>query len=1039
MPIRLISLVILLSSVNSFSASHADEPTTKEKNAVAVEAPLFGRITDELGAPVTDARLTLRGSQYLTAETDDEGRYAFLDLAEPGRYRLRIESQGWVGFADYREQIEIDVAFDRNTRKDLTLQRACQLKIKVVDEDNIPVIATVSSHSVQHDRFSKTIHYRTKKHGIATIGGIPRSKAKQIVFAESSGFALTHLYADVQDPTVVGEHTIVMKPGKTIRGKAVCSDGNPPAGWHIYSRPTWYKFGAPEKAAEIGKDGSFELTDVGDDPQNVLIKIPTSDGNSTAKFVLRDAVLTKLEQPINVKLDHPSPASLHYLTCNVRWIGKPADRGFAISGYCQDLDDRTDHFIKANAKQFKLGPMPAGIYRFRLDSGQIELMNLRGIKNLDKLDQVKVPNDEPIQIVVRAKGKPHLQGTVIDAATKKPITSFQMRVTKVKTLSGPNYVTGNEWEFFSDKNGQFFYDVPGPGVYYTRILADGYAIKQSIEVNTDETPDKMMEIALDKGMAVSGRVVDGDGNGVAEAKVRAVSLAGGSYGDDIREFVTDMGAVRTSETGEFKFEHLAKGYDQIRVDHDEYVYAVTSISIKEELKPVKIVLKEGATIQGTVYDQHGEPAKNEPIFFHKDYNFSGSGDDAPGLFAKTITDDDGRFTVKHIPERLVYISRDSRRGVQGLRRRAMKTSEGQMHTIDLGGTSKMTGQLRIDGQPLGDSRIKLTGDDSVFGQMAMYGNTDADGTFTLHGAPPGHWILYRGVIGSRGDWVRLCRVDVPVDGNVQLGTLNAPTGTLTLKFNSDLPLPAKIRVDLQQHNDVHDIGRTAARQVARKETTDPRVFQGVVPGDYDLEVNFDDFEIRKRVKIAPDDLNKEIEFESPIGKANVRVTLLNKDDKPSGATVRLWSADGLVSTRMKPQKDKDGNPCHEVTGLADGKYVIRSYFQQSGPVLGELEIVNGKDVTEVIKLPEKLTSPNVNLDFTVFDEQGVHVRAEIDVVSKDTMTVRQGGYARRQRLIVPKGSTFTAKIQVEGYETFEQEFESIEKHQSIEVVLKIAK
>ena len=77
-------------------------------------------------------------------------------------------------------------------------------------------------------------------------------------------------------------------------------------------------------------------------------------------------------------------------------------------------------------------------------------------------------------------------------------------------------------------------------------MADGYAMKQSVQVNTDETPDKMVEIALGKGVAVSGRVVDGDGNGVAKAKVRAVSLAGGSYGDDIREFVTDMGAVRTN-------------------------------------------------------------------------------------------------------------------------------------------------------------------------------------------------------------------------------------------------------------------------------------------------------------------------------------------------------------------------------------------------------------------------------------------------------------------------------------------------------------
>ena len=951
---------------------------------------------------------------------------------------MQIESQGWVGFSDYGEQIEIDVVSDRNTKKDLTLQRACKLKIKVVDENNTPLVATLFAHSVDHGRSSKSQNARTNRDGIATISGIPRSKAKQIVSAQSSGFAPIYVYADVEDPAVIGEHTIVMKPGKTIRGKAVCSDGNPPAGWHIYSRPNWRKFGPQSKGSKIGQDGSFELPDVGDDAQDIYIEFPSSDGTSRTRWVLRDAVLTKLKQPINVKLDHPSPKSMHYLTFKIRWIGKPAKRGLGIDSYCQDLDQHDTHFIKPDVKEFKLGPIPAGIYRFGSDSGQVELMNLRGIKNLDKLDQVKVPSDKPIQIVARTKGKPHLQGTVIDAATKKPITSFQMRITKVKTLSGPNYVTGNEWHRVNDDNGEFFRDVSGPGIYYTRILADGYAMKQSIEVNTDETPDKMAEIGLDKGMAVSGTVVDGDGNGVAAAKVRAVSLAGGSYGDDIREFVTDMGAVRANKQGEFTFRHLGKGYDQIRVDHEDYVYAVTSVSINDETKPLKFVLKQGATIQGTIYNSNGEPAKNAPLFFHKDSNFGGSGDDEPGLFAKTITAENGRFAVSHIPEKLVYVTRDDPWKIQGVARRAMMTSEGQTHTINLGGTSKLTGELRIDDEPLGDTRMKLTGGDPIFGQMVMYGKTQTDGSFTLRGAPPGHWILYRAVIGSR-DWVKVCSVDVPVDGDVMLGTLDAPTGTLTVKFKSDLPLPANLKVDLQQYSDVHATGRTAARLVARGETTDPHVFQGVVPGDYDLDIDFGDFEIRKRLKITPDDLGSSIELQAPTGKANVRVTLLNMDDKPSGVTVRLWSADRLANARMRTEKDKDGNPYHEFTGLADGKYVIRSYFSRSGPAIGELEIADGKDVTKVIKIPANLSAPNVNLDFTVFDEQGAYVRAEIKVFSEETHDVRQGDYSKAQRLVVPKGSTFKAKIHVEGYEPFEREFRDIERHGSIKVVLKSSK
>ena len=68
---RFFLLFALLGSVGPISAVGADEPSTEEKQAVeantddVVEARLFGRITDELGEPVTDARLTLRGKRVL--------------------------------------------------------------------------------------------------------------------------------------------------------------------------------------------------------------------------------------------------------------------------------------------------------------------------------------------------------------------------------------------------------------------------------------------------------------------------------------------------------------------------------------------------------------------------------------------------------------------------------------------------------------------------------------------------------------------------------------------------------------------------------------------------------------------------------------------------------------------------------------------------------------------------------------------------------------------------------------------------------------
>ena len=1032
---RLVAFAGIVALFGFVASTKADEPS-KNKNAIneaAEESPLFGRIIDETGKPVTDAQLTLNGPEYLKAKADQNGQYAFLAVKKPGVYRLRVVSRRWIGFSEYSEQIEIALDPGRNLQKDFTLQRACQINAKVADENGKPLVATLFSNAVATEDSNGMHETRTNIGGKATINGIKRSKSKYIVVARAKGYAPARAYVSV-DPDKVGECTIVLKAGKTIRGKVMCKDGNPAVGWTIIARPSWQKNAPRPSSAKIGEDGSFELHDVGIEKQNVSIKIPVSKHSWTTRTVMDGAVLDESE-PINATVNYPSPASMDYLTCKIRWIGKPV-RSFGISGYCQDLDHHISDFVESGPKEFKLGPMPKGMYRIRIDGSTIECMNLRGIKNLDTLDQVKVPNEKPLQIVLREKGKPHLQGKVIDSMTKKPIKSFHYRVTKVRTLSGPNYVTGDEWNLVSNEKGEFFVDVSGPGIYYTRILADGYAMKQSVEVNTDESPDKVVEVALEKGISVRGKVIDVAGKRVANAKVRAVSLAGGSYGNAIREFVTDMRAIQTDANGEFQFDHLSVGYDTIRVDHKDYVYARTSVRVKKDVDPLTIRLKTGATIQGTVYDHLGQPAANEPIYFHKDDNFIG-GDKKPGLFARTTTDDKGHFRVSRLPQTFVHLSRDNPWQASGVMRHAVKTRDGETHEVDMGGVDKITGRLLVNDAPLGNTRIKLTGDDSTFGKMVMYGVTATDGSFVLYGAPPGNWVLNRALIGSRGDWVKVRDVDVPAKGNVELGALNSLAGTLAVNFKTpnESKLPSKLRVELQQHSEIHDLGRKAAKLVARGDTTDPYVFESVVPGDYDLEVNYGKFEIRKRIRVEPNDLGKSIDCVVPSGNAKVQLTLLDAKNNPSGSTVCLWSADGMVKSVMQRKDNADGKPFHEVAELADGKYVVRSYFQRTGDSYCEIEVVDGKDVIKEVKLPEKWNSPDVNLMFNIFDDQGAIVRGRVEVVSDQPIRSGQGDYGNGTKLVIPKGSTFIAKINISGFKPFEQELQEVTKPKNIDVRL----
>src|SRR5262249_24788492 len=123
----------------------ADRPVARAKRERPPRLPssLSGRITDEMGAPVADARLQIHpknGGPVSIANAKADGTFAFDRVAAPAVYHLSIHSTRWVGLFDYRdENHNIPLDPPKTVTRDFVLKPACQLRLRVVDPDGDPI------------------------------------------------------------------------------------------------------------------------------------------------------------------------------------------------------------------------------------------------------------------------------------------------------------------------------------------------------------------------------------------------------------------------------------------------------------------------------------------------------------------------------------------------------------------------------------------------------------------------------------------------------------------------------------------------------------------------------------------------------------------------------------------------------------------------------------------------------------------------------------------------------------------------------------
>ncbi len=303
---------------------------------------------------------------------------------------------------------------------------------------------------------------------------------------------------------------------------------------------------------------------------------------------------------------------------------------------------------------------------------------------------------------------------------------------------------GEDQQKLETKAGTAVFSPVVPGGYQLAAWAPGMA-RTFHRVQVAGTAEA--KIALVPGAAVSGRLIDAEGKGVAGARVR---FSGAS--DWSRQGSDRLDAAITVADGAFELPALPAGSFRFTATHEEHAPGTSELVTLDGKTPyttVTIQLTAGASIRGKVVDTTGKPVASARV------RVGVAGNPRAMIFEsprQAYSDGTGAFAIKGLPKKqLMSIALHESGASQAV---AVDTTGGDVTgvtlTIDITGTisgvvvdpagQPMEGVQVTAGPSFADNRTPMD-----FSQWRLRGFpqelTDGSGKFTLAGLAPGAYTI----------------------------------------------------------------------------------------------------------------------------------------------------------------------------------------------------------------------------------------------------------------------------------------------------------
>lgn len=458
-----------------------------------------------------------------------------------------------------------------------------------------------------------------------------------------------------------------------------------------------------------------------------------------------------------------------------------------------------------------------------------------------------------------------------------------------KPLEGADVKAGDDEERVVRTNaeGKATIKPVRPGWIPVEASADGYASSMAITTIGSGGAVGNIKLTLKKGVAISGKVVDEQGQPIAKARI---TVAPGMWG-----WSEHRAKTTSDEKGEFTLVALPEGSHILAsVDGEHTPSRSAPVTVgSQPVSGITITMKAGASLAGIVVDADGKPVPAAAV------RVAGKGADMwwRQQMRQTTTDAEGKFALRGLARSPMQVRAESDAFASKVTDVDL-TDRADVRDVKLvlDVSGRIAGVVVDDkGVPVPEVQVNalpdfLSSDGNTEG-MALTGmssaTTDGSGAFTVTGLADGAYKVWgarstdawqewgqNGVAAKTGD--TNVRIVLPSPGEIK--------GTLALESGTTAPYPATVHVGTKPPTPVDKDGNFLVRDVP--------------PGSIDVAFQGSGFAqmVKRDVKVEP---GKTTDLGKIVVSRGRRLTgkVVDKNGAPvAGAKVKfgdmLFSSDG---------------------------------------------------------------------------------------------------------------------------------------------------
>jgi protocatechuate 3,4-dioxygenase beta subunit len=647
-------------------------------------------VTDKAtGETVGDADVQVRldGAQQ-RSKTDEFGRAAVgLSTKTPNSVTITVKKAGYASLGVRWQGITADKPLPSELQFDL--EPGTTIGGVVKDEAGQPVAgATVrvsNSFGEQSGKVSPVVDVDTKTdaQGKWSAAGIAPKIEQMWQNVGAAGFFNDQVHHFVPSVPDVYQKTAVftITRSSSVTGKVFDPDGKPVAGAAIASGEEGWS-GARHKA-KSGADGTFTLKDLKAGPVTFTVL-----GKGLAPE--RVSAVAPGQALVEVRLNKGTTLALHITDVQ----GKPL-QGVQVSVESWKGINFLEYRFQSDADGNAVWDgAPA-------DGLQLNFSK-RGLGDIRR--RPVTPSTQPVQITMRPP--PKIEGTVVDAATGKPVEQFTI-IQGIAWDAASQSITwmderyGNETAPKAGSGGKFNFTLVNSYPYVAvRVEAAGYMPADS-KLFKPEDGDQKFEFKLEKGVPITGTVLSPSKEPVKGADVYLVPpgrpfwVSNGKPNQPGRNATS----ARTDETGKFSLPPQRDAFALVVLTDDGF--ARTDIGEAGTTRPstYDMLLVPWARIEGTINIGSNPGAGEELSVQQRDERGWDPKRPQVGLTNSATADAQGKFKFDRVAPgtvtvyRALHLSENSTNFSHGVRADA---KGGATTTVDIGGTGRpLTGRLEL--------------------------------------------------------------------------------------------------------------------------------------------------------------------------------------------------------------------------------------------------------------------------------------------------------------------------------------------------------